>query len=145
MSPTIKKWDEFLEFVFKKNPAVAANLEHGNIISLSQSEEEVNIQFGFKMENKFFYDHTMDSKIMSEINSYLQEYFKVESKELHFELKLLGVDEASEKKFKSKSEIVKEKIKNNNDMKKDELLNNKFVKEAEKIFLTKVDKVILKE
>lgn len=145
VSPTIKKWDEFLEFVFQKNPAVAANLEHGNIISLSQSEEELNILFGFKVENKFFYDHTMDSKIMSEINSYLQEYFKVSSNELNFELKLVGADEASEKKFKSKSEVVKEKIENTNNIKKEELLNNKFVKEAEKIFLTKVDKVILKE
>jgi hypothetical protein len=87
----------------------------------------------------------MDSKIMSEINSYLQEYFKVSSNELNFELKLVGADEASEKKFKSKSEVVKEKIENTNNIKKEELLNNKFVKEAEKIFLTKVDKVILKE
>lgn len=139
------QWDKFLADIFIKNAAIAANLEHGNIINFSKTAEELNILFGFKDENKVFYEYITDAKIYNSVLLNLAEFFNFEEQNINFEIIIIDKNEAETKKFRSKSEIVKENIEQDKLDKKKKLLSNEFVKEAEKIFLTKVDKIILKE
>jgi DNA polymerase-3 subunit gamma/tau len=57
---------------------------------------------------------------------------------------LLTQAEKIDKNFKTKVELDDEAMNNRNEARRQKILNDPFVKEAEKIFNSKIDKIILK-
>jgi len=135
-----KTWDDFESFYVKDSPAVASQLEHGNIVEgPSVDKNSVRVSYGFSDNSKLFYEHLVQEGSKEKIEAKLKEFFSVENAFIDF------VFLENKGDFRSKAEIVEEKIQNTKNEKIDNFKNHPVVKEAEKIFSSSLDKVKLKE
>jgi DNA polymerase-3 subunit gamma/tau len=138
----IKDWSEFIKDLYKKFPAIAANLEHGNLLDkIKYLENKLHINLAFAHEHKLFYDFIQGANVMQNLKESMIEFFQVKLGELSLEIKILDRDKEEHKSFRSQIELEQEKQVINENKKRENLLNNPFVQEAEKLFGTKVTKV----
>ena len=75
----------------------------------------------------------------------MADFFEVDIEKLHFKTQLLSAEEKKDKNFKTTVEIGDETRKNIEEERKQKILNDPYVKEAEKLFNSKIDKIILNE
>ena len=135
-----KTWDDFEDFFKKESPAIASQLEHGNIIDGPYVDKSsVRVSYGFSENSKLFYEHLVQEGSKEKIEVKLKDFFNVSSALIDF------VFLENKGNFKSKAEIVEEEIQNQKDEKIDNFKNHPVVKEAEKIFGSSLDKIKLKE
>ena len=137
-----KTWVSFIEYLFKEHKTLAVNAERGNLLDdLNLENEELNLNLGFSEENQIFYDFMMESK--NDLKDKIAKYFNKES--VNFGVTLLTHQEKETKKFMSKVEQDEQKIAQKKDQQRQRLLENKYIQEAQELFSTKVNKVILNE
>ncbi len=97
------------------------------------------VELGFSFAGLVFLDYLNEEIVFEKLLNNLSEFFDVEKKNITLELK----EVSSGEKFVSTAEIREQQEQVNIQDKMEEFRNNPLLKEAEKIFNSKVDKVIL--
>ena len=141
-----KSWNDFLVYLRSVSPATAANLAHGNI----SEEFDINmvpltIHVGFPEDAGVFKDFLDEKEVIDRLKNHLADFFEVDTTKLQFKTVLLTDEERKDKNFKTTVEMGDEARKSREDERKQKILNDPFVKEAEKIFNSKIDKIILND
>jgi DNA polymerase-3 subunit gamma/tau len=133
-------WEGFLNDLGAKAPVSASNLEQGNTIAPLRLENgNLNIELGFGYSGQVFMDYLNEQENFNKLLNNLSDYFEVDKKNIKLEL----VSVSPNKDFISQSEIREQKAQVSIDDRVAEFKNNPLLREAEKIFNSKVDKVIL--
>jgi DNA polymerase-3 subunit gamma/tau len=147
VAPKVKKsWGHFIESLFETKKTIAVNAERGNIVGdLPLEADEMHIRLGFSDENKIFYDYFQDMEVKRNFIEEIAKYFNKETDKINVNFDLLSEEEKEEKNFMSKVEIDQKDEAEKKQQQKDLLLQNKYIKEAEKLFNTKVNKVVLND
>ncbi len=140
-----KSWEGFLEFVFKESPALASNLEQGNILSPVEFSKEIEIELGFAKSSSVFYDYFQDKDVWSRLISFLERY--TGKKQGEFNIRLLKLDERQEKEenFRSRSDLRQEEILKDAKQKEGVVRSDPLLKEFSQLFNASIDKVILEQ
>ena len=79
------------------------------------------------------------------LKNHLSDFFEVDIEQVQFKTQLLTSEEKKDKNFRTKVEIDDEMKKQHEEERRQKILNDPYVKEAEKLFNSKIDKIILKE
>jgi DNA polymerase-3 subunit gamma/tau len=133
-------WDGFLNFLRERSPASASNLEQGNLTKpIRRNGDAVHVELGFNFSGLVFLDYLKESEVFQKLINNLAEYFQVSKEQIH----LVLIEVKSEEEFVSRAEIRKIEAENTELDLIEQFKKNPLLKEAEKIFNSKVDKVIL--
>ena len=133
-------WEGFLNDLGTKSPVSASNLEQGNTIAPLRLENgQLDVELGFGYSGQVFMDYLNEPEMFDKLLNNLSDYFEVDKKNI--KLKLISVSPNDE--FVSQSDIREQKAQVTMSDRVEEFKNNPLLREAEKIFNTKVDKVIL--
>ena len=141
-----KTWDDFLGYLRTSSPATAANLEHGNLIEeININSVPLTIRIGFP-ENAAVFKEFLDEKdIYARLKNHLADFFEIDIEKIQFIAQLLTDEEKKDKNFRTKVEIEDETRMNRLEERRQKILNDPYVKEAEKLFNSKIDKIILND
>jgi DNA polymerase-3 subunit gamma/tau len=133
-------WDGFLNFLRERSPASASNLEQGNLTKpIRRNGDAVHIELGFNFSGLVFLDYLKENEVFQKLINNLSEYFQVSKEQIY----LVLIEVKSEEEFVSRAEIRKIEAENTELDLIEQFKKNPLLKEAEKIFNSKVDKVIL--
>ncbi|AUN96570.1 DNA polymerase III, subunit gamma and tau [Bacteriovorax stolpii] len=133
-------WEGFLNDLSARSPASASNLEQGNTLNPLRLENGyLNIELGFGFSGQVFMDYLNEPEVFQKVLNHLSEYFEVETNNIKLEL----VQVTQKEDFVTQAEIREQKAQMTMQDRVEEFKSNPLLKEAEKIFNSKVDKVIL--
>lgn len=133
-------WEGFLNDLGSKAPVSASNLEQGNTIAPLRLENgNLEIELGFGYSGQVFMDYLNEPENFDKLLNNLSEYFEVDKKSI--KLQLVSVSPNDD--FVSQSEIREQQAQVTMHDRVEEFKSNPLLREAEKIFNSKVDKVIL--
>jgi DNA polymerase-3 subunit gamma/tau len=140
-----KTWNDFLAYLIQISPATAANLGHGNLLyNLDSDSMPLSIQVAFPEDAAVFKEYIDERDIGGRLKNHLATYFEIEIDKINFKTHLLTQEEKKDKNFKTKVEQDDETRNKLEDERRHKILNDPFVKEAEKLFNSKIDKIVLK-
>ena len=133
-------WEGFLNDLGSRSPVSASNLEQGNTLAPVRLENgNLYVELGFGYSGQVFMDYLNEPEMFQKVVNNLSDYFGVEKQNVKLELRqALPKDD-----FVSQAEIREQKAQLTMQDRVDEFKNNPLLKEAEKLFNSKVDKVIL--
>jgi DNA polymerase-3 subunit gamma/tau len=141
-----KTWNEFLGYLRQTSPATAANLEHGNLLEEINTESvPLIIPIAFPEDAAVFKEYLDEKDIYARLKNHLADFFEIDIEKIQFRTTLLTHEEKKDKNFRTKVEIDDEARNNRIEERRQKILNDPFVKEAEKLFNSKIDKIILKD
>jgi DNA polymerase-3 subunit gamma/tau len=141
-----KTWNDFLGYLISAAPATAANLEHGNLIEdFDINIVPLTIQIAFPQDASVFKDFLDDKDIYARLKNHLADFFEVDIEKLQFKTQLLTDEEKKDKNFRTTVEIGDEDRRNREEERRQKILNDPYVKEAERLFNSKIDKIILND
>lgn len=133
-------WEGFLNDLGNKAPVSASNLEQGNTIApLKLENGNLNVELGFGYSGQVFMDYLNEQENFNKLLNNLSEYFEIDKKNINLQL----VSVAPNEDFVSQSEIREQAAQVTMQDRVEEFKSNPLLREAEKIFNSKVDKVIL--
>jgi len=125
------------------SPATASNLEQGNILKkMDFSEEAFKVSYGFKNSAKVFWEHLNGVKTKTFLVQLIANFFHCPKENVFLDLVLVEED-VSKETFLSMAETQQQKDQIEREKKRRGLTNHPLIKKAEKIFNSRVDKVIL--
>jgi DNA polymerase-3 subunit gamma/tau len=135
-----------LNYLRQTSPATAANLEHGNLLyELSLEVKPLRITVAFPEDAAVLAEFVEGREVYTRVKSALSDFFELGVDEIEFKTMLISADEKKDKNFRTKVEIDEEERQNRLEERRQKILNDPFVKEAEHLFNSKIDKIILKE
>lgn len=138
-----KTWLNFISFLAKISPAQASTLEQGNLISpLVFDAETVRIALGFTKASEVFLDHLQEEEAYGKLLKNIGLYFKCSIDNIDLVLELVNSDV---EKFTSLAQINQKKDDDIKEEKRKSFLTDPLILEAEKLFNSSVDKVILEK
>lgn len=141
-APKERTYSAFLDFLAKKSPASAANLDQGNLIGeLEFPDNGIQIRIGFKESEKVFLDYLQDRDIRQKLMSNVADYFALPIEKVSLSLELIQSEKAAEQNFMSRAEVADQNREQKRQAKEKELLNDPIIQEAQRLFNTNVDKV----
>lgn len=133
-------WEGFLNELGSRSPASASNLEQGNLLSpLKLESDRLTLELGFSFAGQVFMDYLNEPEVFQKLLNNLSDYFEIEKSKIN--LALTQVTSAED--FVSQADIREKKAQVSMHDRVEEFKSNPLLKEAEKIFNSKVDKVIL--
>lgn len=133
-------WEGFLDDLGSKAPVSASNLEQGNTLApLKVENGHLDVELGFGYSGQVFMDYLNEPENFEKLLKNLSDYFEVEKKNIKLQL----VSVAATEDFVSQSEIREHAAQVTMQDRVDEFKSNPLLREAEKIFNSKVDKVVL--
>lgn len=134
-------WDGFLGHLYTVAPATASNLEQGNIISPVRIDNgKLSVEIGFNFSGEVFIEYLQETDVFQKLMKNISNYFEVAP--IDITLSFTKVDNHDD--FISSADL-KEQIAENNHLEKiEEFKKNPLLVEAEKIFNSKIDKVVIK-
>ncbi len=139
-----KDWEGFLKFLNSVSPASASNLEQGNLVRpISYDGSSLTLELGFGPAEKVFYDYISEVQTKERLKEKLLSFFAIDLENLNFHITLLDGKSKEEKNFMSLAEIDRKKLEDERAQKKEDLLNHPMLKEAESLFQTKIDKIVI--
>jgi len=141
-----KSWQDFLAHLKSESVGLAANIERGNLkqeVDLNSSS--VIVHLVYPEDASVFRDFLLEKENTQRLRQLLSDFFNRKLEDFILKVDLISLTEKKEKNFKTKVELDEEEIELKQAQKREQILNNPFVKEAEKIFGSKIDKVILKD
>jgi DNA polymerase-3 subunit gamma/tau len=146
VSSPAKTWIDFLGYLRQTSPATAANLEHANLIEeLDTLSVPLVIQVAFPEDAAVFQEYLEEKDIYARLKNHLADFFEIDIDKIQFRTQLISAEEKKDKNFRTKVEIDDEARTTREEERRQKILNDPFVKEAEKLFNSKIDKIILKE
>lgn len=126
------------------SPATASNLEQGNILKkMDFSKEAFRVSYGFKNSAKVFWEHLNGIKTKTFLDQLIADFFHYPREKIFLDLVLVEEKDVSKRKFLSMAEKQQQKDQIEREKKRRGLTNHPLIKKAEKIFNSRVDKVIL--
>lgn len=141
-----KTWNDFLVYLSQTSPATAANISHGNLLGdFDPTLIPLSVEIAFPEEASVFKEYVDEKDVYARLKNHLADFFEADIERISFRTTLLTSEEKKDKNFKTKVEIDDEIRKNAEEEKRLRLINNPYVKEAEKLFNSRVDKIILKD
>ncbi len=142
----VKSWNDFLAHLHHTAPATAVNLGHGNLLHEIDTESvPLSIRVAFPADAAVFKEYVDEKEVCTRLKKHLADFFETDIEKINFKTQLLTHEEKKDKNFKTKVEEDDEARNNREEDKRQKILNNPFVKEAEKLFNSKIDKIILKD
>jgi DNA polymerase-3 subunit gamma/tau len=149
-APTPKKlaktWLDFLGYLRQTSPATATNLEHGNLLEeIDTYSVPLIIQIAFPEEASVFKEYVDEKEVYARLKNHLADFFEIDIEKIQFRTTVLSAEEKKDKNFRSKVEIDDEARQIRLEERRQKILNDPYVKEAEKLFNSKIDKIILKD
>lgn len=136
------KWNDFLGFVSKENPALATNLEQGNLLDdFEVTSHSIKLRLGFSKGLQVFHDHLSEEEVVSRVVDLLASFYKLDPDRISLEVVL--IDDGQEEEFRSVAEIKAEDEEQKLSERKRDFLNQPILQEARKLFNADIDKVIL--
>ena len=140
-----RTWNDFLTYLTQTSPATSANLGHANLLhEIDPNSVPLNIEVAFPEEASVFKEYVDERETWARLKNHLADFFELDIEKINFKTHLLTQAEKIDKNFKTKVELDDEAMNNRNEARRQKILNDPFVKEAEKIFNSKIDKIILK-
>jgi DNA polymerase-3 subunit gamma/tau len=137
-----KTWENFLTFAMTQYKAIASNLERGNLIrKLDLKSESFIVELGISDTDKIFHEYLNTPENKEKVSEMLKGFFDKEDP--IFRITLLDAEEKEKKNFSSIADIDEKKTKDIEDARRESIRTNKHIVEAEKLFNTKIDKVII--
>lgn len=141
-----KTWNDFLAYLRKTSAATATNLEHGNLLNeLNAGHRPMLITVAFPEDAEVFKEYVEEKEVYARLKNHLSDFFEIDIDQIQFKTQLLTTEEKKDKNFRTKVEIDDEMKLKNEEERRQKILNDPYVKEAEKLFNSKIDKIILKE
>lgn len=141
-----KTWNDFLSYLHQSSPSTAANLEHGNLLhKLDTTSVPFVIQVAFPEDAAVFKEFLDEKDIYARLKNHLADFFEIDIEKIQFKTQVLSDEEKKDKNFRTKVEIDDEARNNREEQRRQKILNDPYVQEAEKLFNSKIDKIILKE
>ena len=141
-----KTWDEFLGYLRQTSPATAANLEHGNLLQeIDTQSVPLSIDIAFPEDAAVFKEYIDEKDVYARLKNHLADFFETDIEKINFRTQILSLEEKKDINFKTKVEIDDEVRNTREEERRQKILNDPFVKEAEKLFNSKIDKIILKD
>jgi DNA polymerase-3 subunit gamma/tau len=145
-APRTRSWPEFLAYLRQASPATAANLEHGNLLhDFDATAKPLSITVAFPQAAAVFKDYLDDRDTYARLKGHLADFFELSVDEINFRSSLLTEEEKQDKNFRTQVEIADEERRRAQEELRQKILNDPYVKEAEKLFNSKVDKIVLKD
>ncbi len=140
-----RSWNDFLTYLTQTSPATSANLGHANLLhEIDPNSVPLTIEVAFPEEASVFKEYVDERETWARLKNHLADFFELDIEKINFKTHLLTQAEKIDKNFKTKVELDDEAMNNRNEARRQKILNDPFVKEAEKIFNSKIDKIILK-
>ena len=138
-------WNDFLAYLRQTSPATAANLEHGNLLQeIDTQSVPLTIEVAFPEEASVFKEYVDERDVYARLKNHLSDFFELDIEKINFRTQLLSASAKMEKNFQTIVELEEEAIRNREEERRQKILNDPFVKEAEKLFNSKIDKIILR-
>ncbi|MBF0297273.1 MAG: DNA polymerase III subunit gamma/tau [Oligoflexia bacterium] len=145
-TPSVLTWKDFLLFLNNKLPLMSTNLKNGNLFSpINCSNTLLRITIAFAEKNKIFLEYFQKKDNLNLLLNYLSEFFNVQISNVYIDFKLLDSDMETKTNFSSQIEIEQKEKDLIAEKEKENLLANPFIKEAEKLFNSNIDRVIIKK
>lgn len=142
----VRTWNDFLTYLKETSPATAANISHGNLLEEIDTESvPLSIQVAFPEEASVIKEYIDERDVYAKLKNHLADFFEIDIEKINFRTMLLSNEEKKDKGFKTKAELDEEARNNIVEERRQRILNDPFVKEAEKLFNSKIDKIILKD
>ena len=139
-------WEGFIKDLYKNNKPIAVNLERGNLLNKdSLGKENTTLNIAFAEECRIFFDFLNEYETSQSLINSLASYLQTDSSNISINLHMIDDQARADKNFKSSVEIEENIIMEKRDEKRKEIETNRFIKEAEELFNTKVEKIILNE
>lgn len=137
-------WDNFIEYVRKVSPPAAVNLEQGNLLHpVQRKSDSVDIELTFGPDQKIFHDYLSETSNRERMSLYASEFFQVQPGAVFFAFQLIDEQKKIEHGFMSKVEVREKEEEEQIKKRKNEFVSHPLIQEAEKIFNSKIDKIIL--
>ncbi len=143
-TPVEKTWENFIKYLYRNHKSLAVNIERGNILnsnSFNQSGSEFEV--GFTQECKIFFDYLSEHERKLELTESISNFLGVDKEKVNYSLQIIDEQTKEEKNFRSAVELVEDAEEKIRQDQTDSILSNKFIKEAQDLFNSKIDKVIL--
>ncbi len=144
-----RSWVDFLDFVKGSNLALVANLEQGNLLGPLKIEPSLDgvyeIELAFLEKARVFYDFVTADDVRKKIVNRFAVFCDVSEEKVRLRITLLGFNDERASSFLSRADILKEEHDKLIQEKKDAIENHPAVKDAQRIFNTKVKKVVVNE
>lgn len=137
-------WKLFNKHLFSKRPGLAVFLEHSNLLSPSELAKGLTkIEIGFAKKSLMFFENITETGQKILLKKELEEYLGLSN--IDIEIVLLDEEEVEKKHFSSTAEIDIKRMEEEKISKEDSILSNKYIKDAQDIFNSTVDKVVINE
>ncbi len=138
-----KNWSDFIKYLYKNSPAIAANVERGKLTSdFSLNIEKITLTF--TEDNSMFFEYLEDHETKSRLSNILKEFLGLQDG-LKIELKKINEEEKVKTGFVSNFEQEKIKEQEQIKEKKELIKNNMYVKQVESLFNVKATEIKLKD
>lgn len=142
----VKSWELFIRYVYSNHKAVGVNLERGNLLNSDDFLIEAShLKIAFTHECKIFYDFLGDTENRNELTSLLAGYLGIAEDQVKYSLEIINEEEKEKTNFQSAVEIEETAIQAGKDKQKNTILTNKYIKDAEELFNSKIEKVVLND
>jgi DNA polymerase-3 subunit gamma/tau len=139
-------WKDFIVHLFSKAPALAAALEQGNLLRpIIISEESLLVDIGFTESGRVFREYLNDETARNRLRSALASFFNVGENKVTTNFSVLDEETSTRSNFKSHVELELKDRESAQKKIKTEFLDLPIIREAERLFNTKIDRVILEE
>lgn len=139
-----KDWDSFLSFLKEDQKTLAANLERGNLLGgFNVTQESISLDIGFSEDNKIFFDFLKENEARKTLKEKLALAYGTNFDSMDIQFTLVDEQTKEKKNFMSKVEIEEQNFNQLQEEKRQRILDNKYIQEAEKIFNSKIDKIVL--
>lgn len=143
VAPKVAKdltWEGFVNDLYTKSPATASNLEQGNILSPVKIENgKVSIELAFGFSGEVFIDYLQEGETYQKLVRNIANYYEVDTTSVNLVFNKVSDGDG----FLSSADVREQKEQVTIQDKIEEFKSNPLLKEAEKIFNSKIDRVIL--
>jgi len=141
-----RTWSDFLSYLSQKSPATATNLGYGNLLNeIDFQSSPLLIEVAFAESAAVFKEYVEEKDVHERLKNHLADFFDLEVKKFTFKTRILSNKDKEDKNFKSKIELEDEARSNRDEERRQIILKNQYVSEAEKLFNSKVDKIVLND
>jgi DNA polymerase-3 subunit gamma/tau len=142
-----KSWEGFLKYLYEsRSSASAVNLERGNLLNKENfGQDELVYKVAFEQDCRIFFDYLSEPEHKKNLIELLASYLGTEMDKVFIDFQVLDDETVQASNFKSSADVVIQNEKDIEEQRTNEILNNKYIKDAENIFNSKIDKVVLNE
>jgi len=134
-----------VKYLYKESPALASSLEQGNVLNdVDKSKTgELVVELGFAESSAVFCDYLLEGETFERLRSFIVNFFHVSREDLSLDIKLIKKQEQEHLGFNSVAEIQEKENEIVNEQRRGDLQKNELIKEAQNLFGSKIDKLIL--